>query len=106
MPEPDAAPNGVHGWLLPREAQPRLVASRSMPTVARIADMDFEGVDVNLTLPSGWFGTWSAGDDITSKWRCTAPITVMADYLWRLSAPARRRDPRRRAAISGAASPS
>jgi len=23
---------------------------------ARIADMDFEGVDVNLTLPSGWFG--------------------------------------------------
>ena len=31
---------------------------------ARIADMDFEGVDVNLTLPSGWFGTWTAGDDI------------------------------------------
>ena len=31
---------------------------------ARIADMDFEGVDVNLTLPSGWFGTWSFGDDI------------------------------------------
>jgi predicted TIM-barrel fold metal-dependent hydrolase len=26
--------------------------------------MDFEGVDVNLTLPSGWFGTWTAGDDI------------------------------------------
>jgi uncharacterized protein len=31
---------------------------------ARIADMDREGVDVNLTLPSGWFGTWTAGDDI------------------------------------------
>jgi predicted TIM-barrel fold metal-dependent hydrolase len=31
---------------------------------ARIADMDFERVDVNLTLPSGWFGTWTAGDDI------------------------------------------
>lgn len=30
----------------------------------RIADMDFEGVDVNLTLPSGWFGTWTAGDDV------------------------------------------
>jgi len=29
----------------------------------RIKDMDFEGVDVNLTLPSGWFGTWTAGDD-------------------------------------------
>jgi len=30
----------------------------------RIKDMDYEGVDVNLTLPSGWFGTWTAGDDI------------------------------------------
>ncbi|MGH8642807.1 MAG: amidohydrolase family protein [Burkholderiales bacterium] len=29
----------------------------------RIKDMDYEGVDVNLTLPSGWFGTWTAGDD-------------------------------------------
>ena len=29
---------------------------------ARIADMDLEGVDVNLTLPSGWFGTWTADD--------------------------------------------
>src|SRR5256885_1670510 len=31
---------------------------------ARIADMDLEGVDVNLTLPSGWFGTWTTGDDV------------------------------------------
>src|SRR5262249_6796861 len=31
---------------------------------ARIADMDDEGVDVTLTLPSGWFGTWTAGDDV------------------------------------------
>ena len=23
-----------------------------------------KGVDVNLTLPSGWFGTWTAGDDV------------------------------------------
>ena len=30
----------------------------------RIKDLDFEGVDVNLTLPSGWFGTWTAGDDV------------------------------------------
>ncbi|TMH70790.1 MAG: hypothetical protein E6H57_06455, partial [Betaproteobacteria bacterium] len=27
----------------------------------RIKDLDYEGVDVNLTLPSGWFGTWTAG---------------------------------------------
>jgi predicted TIM-barrel fold metal-dependent hydrolase len=31
---------------------------------ARIEDMDYEGVDVNLTLPSGWFGTWTTGDDV------------------------------------------
>lgn len=30
----------------------------------RIKDMDFEGVDVNLTLPSGWFGTWTVSDDV------------------------------------------
>lgn len=30
----------------------------------RIKDMDLEGVDVNLTLPSGWFGTWTTGDDV------------------------------------------
>ena len=26
--------------------------------------MDLEGVDVNLTLPSGWFGTWTTSDDV------------------------------------------
>ena len=31
----------------------------------RIKDLDFEGVDVNLTLPSGWFGTWTAGEDVS-----------------------------------------
>ncbi len=30
----------------------------------RIADMDYEGVDANLMLPSGWFGTWTTGDDV------------------------------------------
>jgi predicted TIM-barrel fold metal-dependent hydrolase len=30
---------------------------------ARIRDMDEEGVDVNLTLPSGWFGTWTLSED-------------------------------------------
>src|SRR5437660_5009278 len=30
---------------------------------ARIADMDSEGVDVNLLLPSGWFGTWTTVED-------------------------------------------
>ncbi len=31
---------------------------------ARIQDMDEEGVDVNLTLPSGWFGTWTTSEDV------------------------------------------
>jgi len=30
----------------------------------RIKDMDYEGVDVNLTLPSGWFGTWTTSENI------------------------------------------
>ncbi len=31
---------------------------------ARIGDMDHEGVDVNLMLPSGWFGTWTSDEDV------------------------------------------
>ena len=30
----------------------------------RIKDMDLEGADVNLTLPSGWFGTFIGHDDV------------------------------------------
>ena len=30
----------------------------------RIKDMDFEGADVNFMVPSGWFGTWTASDDV------------------------------------------
>src|SRR5580700_4775405 len=33
-------------------------------SAARIADMDFEGADVNFMLPSGWFGTFTAGEDV------------------------------------------
>ena len=29
----------------------------------RIKDMDLEGVDVNLLLPSGWFGVWTSQPD-------------------------------------------
>ncbi len=47
----------------------------------RIADMDREGVDVNLTLPSGWFGTWTAGDDIALEMAMyRAYHRWMADY--------------------------
>ena len=47
----------------------------------RIKDMDHEGVDVNLTLPSGWFGTWTAGDDVTLEMAMyRAYHRWMADY--------------------------
>ena len=29
--------------------------------------MDFEGADANLMLPSGWFGTFTSGDDVEAK---------------------------------------
>ena len=61
---PDEAPAGYMagftGVAREREPSPRVDADPA----ARIADMDCEGVDVNLTLPSGWFGTFTAGDDI------------------------------------------
>ena len=62
--EPDEAPSGYMagftGVKRTREPSPHVDADPS----ARIKDMDHEGVDVNLTLPSGWFGTWTAGDDV------------------------------------------
>ena len=62
--EPDAAPAGYMagftGVKRTREPSPEVDADPA----ARVADMDFEGVEVNLTLPSGWFGTWSDGDDV------------------------------------------
>ena len=51
---------GFTGVKKKREVSPMVDADAS----ARIADMDFEGVDVNLTLPSGWWGTWTASDDV------------------------------------------
>jgi predicted TIM-barrel fold metal-dependent hydrolase len=51
---------GFTGVKREREPSPRVDAD---PT-ERIRDMDYEGVDVNLTLPSGWFGTWTSGDDV------------------------------------------
>jgi predicted TIM-barrel fold metal-dependent hydrolase len=61
---PDEAPfgymAGFTGVARERDPSPKVDADPA----ARIADMDYEGVDVNLTLPSGWFGTWTAGDDV------------------------------------------
>jgi len=46
----------------------------------RIKDMDFEGVDVNLTLPSGWFGTWTTDDVALETGMYRAYHRWMEDY--------------------------
>ena len=79
--EPDATPAGYMagftGVKRTRDPSPFVDADPA----ARIADMDFEGVDVNLTLPSGWFGTWSAGDDVALEMAMyRAYHHWMADY--------------------------
>ena len=51
---------GFTGVAKKREVSPLVDADAG----ERIKDMDFEGVDVNLTLPSGWFGTWTSTDDV------------------------------------------
>jgi predicted TIM-barrel fold metal-dependent hydrolase len=51
---------GFTGVKREREPSPRV----DQDPAERIKDMDYEGVDVNLTLPSGWFGTWTTGEDI------------------------------------------
>jgi hypothetical protein len=68
---------GFTGVARSRQPSPQVDADPA----ARIADMDYEGADVNLTLPSGWFGTWTAGEDVR--------------LLRRLPRAAWRRDPRR-----------
>ena len=51
---------GFTGVAKKREVSPMVDADAA----ARIKDMDFEGVDVNLTLPSGWWGTWTSTEDV------------------------------------------
>jgi predicted TIM-barrel fold metal-dependent hydrolase len=48
---------------------------------SRIADMDFEGVDVNLLLPSGWFGAFTTVPDVSLELAAfRAYNRWMADY--------------------------
>ncbi len=59
-PNPGGYMAGFTGVAKKREVSPLVDADAA----ERIKDMDVEGVDVNLTLPSGWFGTWSSTEDI------------------------------------------
>jgi hypothetical protein len=64
MAEPDHTPAGYMAGFtgVKRSRQPSPLVDDD--PAERIKDMDHEGVDVNLMLPSGWFGTWTAGDDV------------------------------------------
>jgi len=61
----EAAPQSkeyMSGYKRHQHGNPNPLCERD-PAV-RIADMDMEGVDVNLMLPSGWFGCWTTIDDV------------------------------------------
>jgi uncharacterized protein len=77
----DAAPAGYMAGFTGVERTRDPSPNVDCDPAARVADMDFEGVDVNLTLPSGWFGTWTAGDDIALEMAMyRAYHRWMADY--------------------------
>jgi predicted TIM-barrel fold metal-dependent hydrolase len=76
-PTDDRYMAGYTGAKRPREPDP----DGDADPAKRIADLDMEGVDVNLMLPSGWFGTWTLGEDAaleTAMYR--AYHRWMADY--------------------------
>ena len=61
----DAAPakkDYMGGYKRHQHGKPNPLCERD--PAARIKDMDIEGVDVNLMLPSGWFGAWTTIEDV------------------------------------------
>jgi len=81
MATPDDAASGYMagftGVKRTREPAPHVDADPG----ERIKDMDHDGADVNLTLPSGWFGTWTASDDVALEMAMyRAYHRWMADY--------------------------
>ncbi|PKB83431.1 MAG: hypothetical protein BZY88_01950 [SAR202 cluster bacterium Io17-Chloro-G9] len=73
----------------PREYMTGFTSQHRQPTnplaeddpAERLKDMDLEGVDVNLLLPSGWFGVWTSQPDLTLESSMYAAYHEwMADY--------------------------
>jgi predicted TIM-barrel fold metal-dependent hydrolase len=60
---PDQAPAGYMAGFTGVKRERDVSRRGDHDPAERIKDLDYEGVDVNLTLPSGWFGTWTADDD-------------------------------------------
>ena len=62
--KPEATPGGYMAGFTGVKKKRAVSPLVDADAAERIKDMDFEGVDVNLTLPSGWFGTWTSADDV------------------------------------------
>ena len=59
---PSGAKEYMSGYKRHQHGKPNPLCERD--AAVRIADMEIEGVDVNLMLPSGWFGCWTTIDDV------------------------------------------
>ena len=58
-----AQKNGyMSGYKRHQHGKPDPLCERDPAVRAR--EMDIEGIDVNLMLPSGWFGCWTTIDDV------------------------------------------
>lgn len=69
----------MKGYKKHQRGKPNPLCERD-PAV-RIKDMDLEGMDVNLMLPSGWFGTWTTVEDTSLEMGMyEAYHRWMADY--------------------------
>ena len=53
----------MSGYKRHQHGKPDPLCERDL--AVRIKDMDIEGIDVNLMLPSGWFGAWTTIDDVS-----------------------------------------
>ena len=57
----DTTPSGYMAGFTGVKRERAISPDVDRSSTARIADMDFEGADVNFMLPSGWFGTFTMG---------------------------------------------
>ena len=80
----DAAPTGYMAGFTGVKRTRAISPDVDRSSAARIADMDFEGADVNFMLPSGWFGTFTMGDDVALEMGMYRAFhRWMADYCGR-----------------------
>jgi predicted TIM-barrel fold metal-dependent hydrolase len=65
LAKPDSTPGAYMAGFTGPETDRKPAPTVDFDVHSRIADMDYEGVDVNLLLPSGWFGTYTADEDVS-----------------------------------------